>query len=50
MKNAIFGQKKRQAFWTEIILFSTFQVIVHQWIDILMQNVNFVDSNQCLIT
>ena len=29
MKNAIFGLTKRQDFWTEIILFSTFQVIVH---------------------
>ena len=29
MKNAIFGLKKRQDFWTEIILFFTFQVIVH---------------------
>ena len=27
-KNAIFGLKKRQDFWTEIILFSMFQVIV----------------------
>ena len=26
MKNTIFGLKKRQDFWTEIILFSTFQV------------------------
>ena len=29
MKNAIFGLKKGQDFWTEIILFSTFQVSVH---------------------
>ena len=29
MKNAIFGQKKRHDFWTEIILFFTFQVIVN---------------------
>ena len=28
MKNTIFGLKKRQDFWTEIILFSTFQVNV----------------------
>ena len=28
MKNAIFGLKKRQDFWTEIIFFSMFQVIV----------------------
>ena len=30
MKNPIFGLKKRQDFWTEIILFFTFQVIVHR--------------------
>ena len=29
-KNGIFGLKKRQDFWTEIILFSTFQVNVQQ--------------------
>ena len=28
MKNEIFGLEKRQDFWTEIILFSMFQVIV----------------------
>ena len=28
-KNAIFGLEKRHDFWTEIILFSVFQVIVH---------------------
>ena len=30
MKNAIFELKKRHDFWTEIILFFTFQVIVAQ--------------------
>ena len=30
MKNAIFGLKKRQEFWTKIILFSTFQVTVQR--------------------
>ena len=37
MKNAIFGLKKRHDFWTEIILFFTFQVIVyHQDLVILV--------------